>query len=319
MNPKDKPLLNSKQQVLHMKNKGIQFNIISDGDAEIYLRENNNYFKLRSYRKNFGKYVGGENDGKYMDLDFAALKDLSIIDMRLRYVVIHMALDVEHFLKVKLLQRAEANLEDGYAIVNDFFAELQNADAANGTHYFNQLSDELNRNKDNPYCGGIIRACSDGYAIWAFVEVIPLGSLLSFYKFCANRFNDKDMLIDYHLMKDIKELRNAAAHNNCIINDMGIKDSKYPPNYMMQAALSSIPKATRQKRLHNERLRQLCTLLYTHNRLVKSTGIHEHTADVLKYLTSRMFKHEEYYGDTSLVLGCFRFFKKVSEVFFVSP
>ena len=119
MNAKDKPILTPAQQVEHMKSKGIRFNIVSEAEAEAYLRENNNYFKLRAYRKNFDKYVGGENDGKYINLDFAMLKDLSIIDMRLRYLVIHMALDTEHFLRVKLLRRVQEEGEDGYQIVED--------------------------------------------------------------------------------------------------------------------------------------------------------------------------------------------------------
>lgn len=39
------------------------------------FRKNNNYFKLRAYRKNFEKYVGGAKNGQYINLDFAMLKD----------------------------------------------------------------------------------------------------------------------------------------------------------------------------------------------------------------------------------------------------
>lgn len=316
MNAKDKPLLNSAQQIAHMLEKGIRFEIVSTEEAERYLQENNNYFKLRAYRKNFEKYIGGKNDDKYINLDFAALKDLAIIDMHLRYVVIHMALDTEHFLKVKLLQRAEQQGEDGYKIVSDFFSELKTRDAANGTYYHNQLIDELNRNQNNPYCGGIIQACSDGYSIWAFIEVIPLGSLLSFYRFCGDRFQDKDMLDDYHLMKDIRELRNAAAHNNCILHDMKAKDKRFTPNYKMVSAISSIPKPTRDKRLSNERMRQLCTLLYVHSILVSSSGIRNHTKDALHSLIDRMYRHKDYYGENSVIISSFRFFEKCVDIFF---
>ena len=40
-----------------------------------YLEENNNYFKLVSYRKNFHKYENGENEGKYIELDFKMLEE----------------------------------------------------------------------------------------------------------------------------------------------------------------------------------------------------------------------------------------------------
>ena len=41
------------EQIEHMKSKGIQFNIISEKDAENYLNENTYYFKLKAYAKMF--------------------------------------------------------------------------------------------------------------------------------------------------------------------------------------------------------------------------------------------------------------------------
>lgn len=76
MNCKDK-LLSTDEMITKMKNKGITFNHISEGDAEKYLKNNNNYFNFTSYRKNYTK----DCNEKYVDLDFSYLKDLSIIDM----------------------------------------------------------------------------------------------------------------------------------------------------------------------------------------------------------------------------------------------
>jgi hypothetical protein len=51
----DKPMLGAVEQIKHSYDKGIKFEIISKGDARVYLSENNNYFKLRAYRKNYDK------------------------------------------------------------------------------------------------------------------------------------------------------------------------------------------------------------------------------------------------------------------------
>ena len=99
MDPKDKPILDTDGQIAHLQAKGVKFEKMSVEDAKQYLTKNNNYFKLRAYRKNFPKHPGGDFEGQYIDLDFAMLKDLAIIDMRLRYVLIHLALDIEHFAK----------------------------------------------------------------------------------------------------------------------------------------------------------------------------------------------------------------------------
>jgi hypothetical protein len=105
--------------VPYLKNKNIKFDNCSELDAEIYLKENNNYYNVTSYKNNFVKYQCGELEGKYIDLDFAYLKDLSIIDYRTRIVLFKMIIDIEHYLKIRILNTIEEiSNEDGYKIVN---------------------------------------------------------------------------------------------------------------------------------------------------------------------------------------------------------
>ena len=40
------PMLNASEQINYLKNKGVKFELISESDAENYLKINNNYFKL---------------------------------------------------------------------------------------------------------------------------------------------------------------------------------------------------------------------------------------------------------------------------------
>ena len=65
-----KPMLTPSELIEHLESKGVKFELINKEDAQKYLEENNNYFKLVSYRKNFPKYENGENCGKYINLDF---------------------------------------------------------------------------------------------------------------------------------------------------------------------------------------------------------------------------------------------------------
>lgn len=312
----EKPMLNTNSQIEHLKSKGVKFNRTTVEDATAYLRENNNYFKLRAYRKNFPKHPAGDLEGQYIDLDFEVLKDLSIIDMRMRYTFMQMALDIEHFAKVQLLRSIEESDNDGYQIVEDYFERLRTNDAINNTNRHDGLISELNRNRNNPYCGGIIEKYGDCYPIWAFIEIVPLGTLIHFYGFCYDQLNSKDLKDGYYLLITIKELRNAAAHSNCLIHDMGAKDRKHKPNYGMLRALEGIGKATRDNQLKNERMRQIITLLYVHAILVTSAGVHEHTKDNLKDLVSRMYRHIDYYDGNENILASFGFFKNAVDILF---
>ncbi len=119
MNKDTKPFLSIEEQLNHLDSKGITFNIISKDEAKRYLITNNNYYKLRAFRKNYDKALNGKNEGKYICLDFGMLCDLATIDMHLRYCILQLALNSEHFLKIKLLNKCESYKEDGYEIVID--------------------------------------------------------------------------------------------------------------------------------------------------------------------------------------------------------
>ena len=51
----DKPRLSLDEQIQHLKDKGILFNIMDEESAKQYLKYNNNYYKLTSFRKNYDK------------------------------------------------------------------------------------------------------------------------------------------------------------------------------------------------------------------------------------------------------------------------
>lgn len=112
-----KNLLSVDEQIEHMKQKGITFNYISEEDAKVFLSQNNYYMKLAAYRSNYAKCTAGRRCGQYTKLDFGCLKELSTIDMHLRYIIMEMSLDIEHAIKVQLMQRITQNdKEDGYNI-----------------------------------------------------------------------------------------------------------------------------------------------------------------------------------------------------------
>lgn len=289
-------------QIEHMKKRGIAFEIFSEEQAISYLEDNNNYFKLRAYRKNYEK----NGNGEYVGLDFAYLRDIAIIDMRLRYTLLKMCLDIEHSARVKVIKAIVDNPnEDGYTVVADF-------KAANESFY----EETLERASKSIYCEDLQQKYKDNMPVWALVEMMQFAALCSFYRFVADRLGNQEMVQDYYLFQEIRQLRNACAHSNCILNDLkSMRPPKHKPDLKMMNELSkirTISKDVRKRKMSNDRIRQITTLLYCYKNYVGSKGLLKYQSKELREVFFRRFdEHSDYYKSSEPILTTFAFFKKV--------
>lgn len=303
-----KPMLTVAEQIEHLKDKGVQFEICSEAEAYHYLRYNNNFFKLASYRKNYDKYIGGKKEGLYINLDFGYLKDLAIIDMTLRYAIVQLALDIEHYAKLELLRMAEDGNEDGYSIVTDFKNSLE------PTQY-QRLISEIERNKTSDYCKDLFDKYADNLPVWAFMEMIPFGRMVEFYGYCANRYQSKPMQDNYFVLRSCRKIRNASAHSSCILNDLRPNTNRISTNNKVLRSISVLSKYTVRKRMSNTRINQIVTLLYTHKRIVTSEGVRRKAIILLTQLKERINRNIHYYETNDLVFSNLNFLCKTIDIF----
>ena len=86
-----------------------------------FLEERSFFFKLKAFAKDFEKYSckPGEK-GRYVNLDFGQLVELSKLDKALRSLVIDLALDIEHYLKVRINAAAMRAGTDPFKVVDTF-------------------------------------------------------------------------------------------------------------------------------------------------------------------------------------------------------
>ena len=203
--------------------------------------------------------------------------------------------------------------EDGYEIIQDFLASY---DHPNGSKTPNRLKQEIERGKNSPYTRDLIASFPDfRFPVWAFQEVISFGSFNYFTKFCSERFEDKTLANDFYLLQDVRSLRNACAHNNCIINDMGAKPGGKRPNDTISQAVSSVASigsGQRRSKLSNERLRQIVATLYLHKERA-SSGVLEHRTEDLGKFAERMKKNIDYYDGNNQIKSGFRFIGSLIE------
>ena len=224
--------------------------------------------------------------------------------MKLRYRIVHMALDIEHHTKLQLLRMMDKFNEDGYQIVRD---------------YLDSLSEAQRKICENIYCGDIVDKYDGAYPIWAFIEIIPFGRLVAFYGFCVDRFADKEMKNNFYRLLTCKEIRNASAHSNCILNDLKARTAAHKTNTDVTNELMMIPDMNsnfRKNRMSNARIQQLVTLFYMHKTVVESDGIIQSESEELQKIIKRFDRNYDYYSTNPMIKGTFDFLKLVVDNWF---
>ena len=318
-----KPMLCVEDLIAHSKEKGIGFEIMSEDAAKDYLAQNNNYFKLTSYRKNYPKITNGIREGQYDKLDFAHLIELARIDVEIRHILLKMCLDIEHFLKVRLIRAVEDNMqaygaEDGYKIVTDFLIDSGTSDfdirAANMPKRAGAISRKIKLNQKNPYCEGLMLKYHDSMPIWAFVEVISFGDLQDLICFYSG-LTGWEPPVDARSLDRVRQIRNAAAHNNCIINDLNSCEipSKTPRFITEFVSKAGIGSNMRQKKLSNRRINQIVHLLYVYDKVVTSENTRKtRLAELRELIEIRMIRNKEYFRHNLLLTSTYDFFNKLT-------
>lgn len=298
-----KKLLTTQELLEHMKAKGIQFNIVGEEEAKKFLSNNNYYMKLSSYRYNYDKIESGKNQGKYKNLEFAYLQELSTIDMELRYKIFSMCLDLEHSIKVKFLREIENNVqENGYDIIRKYI-----------TKYPDVLK-KIFGHKSSEYCRELIEKYYPYFPAWVFVELITFGELTKLCAFYNDMYNCR--FVDTELLNSVRDLRNASAHSNCLINKLrkntnkSVKAVSKVNSYISR--IGNIGATSRINKLSNQFIYDFVVLLIAYDENVESQGMKNYQYNDLKnFFENRVGRHTEYFDKNMIISSAFDFLKKV--------
>ena len=299
-----KQLLSIEELIQHMKNRGITFNEISENDAKQFLQNNNYYMKLAAYRANYDKCDTGKRQGRYKKLDFGYLKELSTIDMYLRYIVMDMCLDIEHVIKVRLIKNITNNpSEDGYDIVRKFIAQDDNL----------RILKNIRSHKSGEYCKDLIEKYYPYFPVWVFVERISFGDLLYFCSFYEKIYGVQ--IINNKLMNTVRDVRNAAAHSNCLLNKMTEKiDSTKQVNNEISSfiiGMKNISKTSRVNNLSYKFTNSFVTVLYVYDSLMNEIPKQKRYKEIQEFMNGRVVKNKQFFQSNSKIVGVYNFHKKV--------
>lgn len=320
--------LSVKEQISHMENNGISFSLISKPDAETFLSSSNYYFKIKSFAKNYDKIGTSDGKSRYVNLDFAYLKELSVLDMHLRKIIFSMTSDIEHFLKVKLLNDCSNNIdEDGYSVVAGFLSKYPYVQKSIANKCSMSATSDL-----------VIKYCSN-WAVWNIVEVLSFGDFIKLYKYYYQKYPQKTK--KYYAIDSLRFLRNAAAHNNCLLNSIKrpylqiqcnkasclhkntvpIQMTKLNKTKELSTVIAKdqnkigISKAIRQKRLSNPVIHDITALLYLYPQIC-SRESSEATRKMWLTFFQRCLKNQSFFGKNQQIVAVFQYVKKIFDFYF---
>lgn len=323
-NKTDKPKLSPEKLVEKMKTqKGITFKYIDENEAADFLSDSNNYLRTACYRVAYPKYQAGKDKGKYIALDFAYLKELSIIDMHYRFIVKKMCSDIEHGLSMRLLNLIDNDPStDGYDIVKDF---LDN-------HPY--VVANLERSISSPHSGDLIKkyfsisvstsasgrktstiTAYDDCPAWVLTECLTFGDLIEFYAFYCK---SKNIMLpaDWATLSLVRNLRNGASHEACLL--CHINAGTTTPSKQINLAVKNIPTIStsqRQKKLSSRTLLEFTAMIYLYDILV-SGKVREHRTEELRSLFYKRFPEKKgFFINNTVLTSSYDFCCKIIEYF----
>lgn len=261
------------------------------------------------------------NKGKYGSLDFAALIALSSVDRELRTAFREIAIDIEHFARVELLEKCVEQGEDCYGIVEDYFAQLRRR--TGNDRALESIKDRSSTgDRPDPYSGDLIAHYVNdlgGLSVWALLEVVEFGRFADFWLFCARRWKDQEMLGQHYVLRSVKGLRNACCHNNCIVHAFSREAES--AGYTVREPLASSLKEnglkntkSRKAKLNNLRIAQIAAALYAANRYCDRDATRARHAALMGRLRSMVDATRPMFPDDGSLGAYFDFIFKMVDV-----
>lgn len=276
-----KELLSYDDLIAKLKKLGISFRITKEDEAKTILKNNNYFFKLGAFRKNFEK----KND-RYT-IDFAHLSDLAKIDMQLRYVCLHMCLDVEHTVKCLILDHiTEKEDEDGYKIMQNYFSDF--------TDQKNYIFHHRIRNSK------LFKKYYNDPPVWVCLELMDFGALSKFIEYYIKKLTLEerqtfplDLKLTKYSLFSAKNVRNKCAHNSPLILNIRYEEDFETPNPLYNEGLTKYNLTRTQ--MKNPTTTDLLGLFLLHN-LYCNESLKEKRNITLKEWLQRSEKYKKTYG-----------------------
>ena len=234
----------------------------------------------------------------------------------LRETLLDLAIDVEHFAKIRLLGRIESEEEDGYCIAASFLAMRPRTKS-------NLAARSEAGERHDTYSGDLIAHYLERMPVWVMLEVVDFGTFVDFWLFCAERWGDEEMRQQHYILKSVKALRNACAHNSLLVHGLDAQDAPadFPTNRLLSDSLNAHGMRntkTRRAKLKNLRIAQIAAALWSLDEFCERSSTRIRHTKRLQEVRSRVgsarFAQSPSSGANKAILSFFDFLWKLVDI-----
>ena len=209
------------------------------------------------------------------------------------------------------------NEENGYDTVNEFL----NEDYQNLQKIHNSIKRKISSIEYKNICDKYLNDDKlSNIPIWEFLEIITFGELINFYEFFIKKYHISGDIKYVYILREIKKLRNAVAHNDNILDDLNIQKDHYDfseNNIIEFLDNANISKKNKINKLRNNHIKQITYTLYMFNEMVTSDGIkYDVKRKLKKFFYKRIPMNKEYYKDNELLKSVYEYFDKLINFYY---
>lgn len=290
---------------------GVSFSRISENDAGVIIQTEFPLSKLLRYAVFFDRYRSTEKKGIYLNLDFAFLYELALLDAELRKVILCLCLDAEQSLKTVFFNdSARVNYQNN--VVQDFIESDQD-----------YILDSYNPQNLDTYAKQVLMETTlENLPLDEFLEIIRFGTFqrlsVFFYQKYARIIYGRDQSPYVPFMDSVRVLRNAAAHNNTILDGLvQTCSSDFHANYSVLSFLGQrgIKSRTLKTNMSKQPVHDFVCLIHLVTKIEPTSNTRNQLELIRSFLENRCTLHSEYFTKNPTLLSAYRFISQVLKVY----
>ena len=209
---------------------------------------------------------------------------------------------LQGYLKLRTLKRKEIQMKKGRnKIIQKFIARDKSF----------KILKSIQAHKASAYCKDLIEKYYPYFPAWVFVELISFGDFAYLCDFYSDTYGTP--IGDRILLNSVRDIRNACAHSNCLINNLVPGNNKAHQSVVNRVkAISAISESSRDKKLSNKCIYDFVCLLYAYDEIVASNAAKQKRYIELEELfEGRFLEHKDWLVNNNIITSSYSFIKKI--------